>query len=116
MKIHRKERSCETVDVRARVVAMDSASVEFGAVRRIDVSASVYAVRFDISVPFLLPFGSRVKNDRVAVPVDEPGPPAKAGLASRILPAISPQNSLFIPDAPPPPISRPARFGLQFYA
>jgi len=50
---------------------MDPTAVEFGAIRRVDVAAPVYAMDFDIRVPFLLQSGSRIKDHYVAMPVDE---------------------------------------------
>ena len=62
-----------------RVIAMDPTAAEFGAVRRVDVAAPLYAMGFDIIVPLPLQFGRCIKNQRAALPVLEHRRAGKSG-------------------------------------
>jgi len=75
--------------------------MEFGAIRRVDVAASPYAVDFDIGIPLLLQSGCRFKDQCMAMLVNEHRVAGNSGVASRTLAAVSPQNSRFISNPPP---------------
>jgi hypothetical protein len=62
---------------------MDTAAAELGAIRCIDIAALLYAVDFDISVPLLLRFGSRIKNHCATMPVDQHWVTGKSGISKQ---------------------------------